>query len=134
MTHILESILGLAKALGVEPDEAQLSAIQHKLEVDALDVEGAAPDWLIAFIDSLAQQVHTPDWVPFEVKGLEASDSFDFIRGLGSILPLTVVDDEERWTVRADAIGHEAVLSFEGYLYLTRPIGAPEPGEIGESE
>lgn len=127
MQNLIVCVEQLADALRVPRDEAWKQALRAKLAEDEL--EQHLPPWLVPFISSLAAGNQTPDWVPFEVEGLESSGAFDFVRTLDRILPVTVRDEGERYTVIAEAIGLEAILSFEGYLWLVKRIGTPEPGE-----
>lgn len=129
MPPLLDATLHLAAALGAPTTPAARASLQDFLASHDLSDDGAAPEWLLALLGHLADRVTTPQWIRFEIQGLEASDSFDFLRALGSVLPVHVRDEEERWVIVADALAFEAHLSFEGYLWLTKPIGAPEPDE-----
>jgi len=127
MQNLVACIEELADALHVHRDDAWKQALRAKLAEDELDQY--QPQWLVPFISSLAAGNPTPEWVPFHVVGLESSGAFDFVRTLDRLLPVTVRDDGERYTVIAYPIGFEAILAFEGYLWLVKPIGATEPGE-----
>lgn len=122
-----QTLDALAIALGQPIDESWRRALEDKLIEDELDRE--APPWLEPFLAALASRTPTSEWVPFEVVGLESSGAFDFVRTLDRVLPVRIQDDGERYTVLAESLGFEAILAFEGYLWLVKPIGAPEPGE-----
>ena len=125
MSDLRQTLRTLASALNVAVDIEWSEAVELKLSEDEL--ETSSPPWLGELLDALARRGVTPDWVPLEVVGLESSGAFDFLRTLDRILPVEIHDEGERYTVVAEGLGFEAIVAFEGYLWLVKPIGAPEP-------
>ena len=127
MRDLITLMRRLTVALGVSNPDTTMAAISNALSAGELEDVGRSSPWLLDLLDALAGQRPTGGWVPFEVQGLEHSDAIDLLRDLERLLPVEVEDLGERITVSAPSIGLEAIVAFEGYLYLVKSIQEPEP-------
>lgn len=127
MHRLKRAIATLADALGHALRADDLEALDDALDDLDLSGDAAVPDWVIALLDAWSGGRLTRGWVPFELRGAEASDTLQLLRDLPRWLPVTVDDEGERWTLTSPRLPHEAIIAFEGDLYLVKPVGAPEP-------
>lgn len=93
-----------------------------------LSDDRAIPDWILDVLDAWSSDRVTDDWVQFEWGGQGASDALEFLINLPRWLPIAIDNQGERWTLTSPQLSSEAIIAFEGYFYLVKPVGTPEPG------
>ncbi|MFT7679491.1 MAG: hypothetical protein ACI8QC_003493 [Planctomycetota bacterium] len=130
MTNSLKTAVeALALSMGSELGPENASAVDKTLEEFELDSEDKVAGWLVQVLTDIANGETHQDWVQFDIAGLDSSDSLEFTRLLGEWLPIEVRNEGERWTIRSERLPSEAIITFEGSSYMTKPRGSPEPGE-----
>lgn len=126
MPTLLDHVLRLARALGAPTDAEAVAAIERRIAREDLTDPAAVPPWLLDVLDALATGRQIPRWQRFDASG-DLTDQLEFFRTLHTLLPVQVEDIGVRYTLTAPALDLEAVVALEGYVYLVRRIGDPEP-------
>lgn len=127
MHRLKQAVMTLAGAIGHELGPEELREIDETLEDFDLSNDELVPGWVLDLLDGWSAGRVSDGWVPFELAGMEASDTLQFLGELPQWLPVTVDNQGERWTLTSSRLTNEAIIAFEGDLYLIKAIGAPEP-------
>ena len=127
MHRLKQAVTDLAVALASPLDDARGKAIDQTLVDFELTDEAAIPGWVLDMLSAWTAGAATHGWVRFEVAGLDASDTLEFLRILHEWVPVELLNEGERWTFTATALSHEAIVTFEGDAYLVKPLGSAEP-------
>lgn len=130
MHRLKAAITTLAAALNHELGSQELREIDETIEDFDLSNDQVVPVWILEVLDAWSSGRTTGDWVPFELVGMEASDTLQFLAEVPHWLPVTIDNQGERWTLTSPRLPNEAIIAFEGYLYMVKPVGTPEPGEV----
>jgi len=133
MHRLKAAITTLAAALNHELGSQELREMEETIEDFDLSNDEVVPAWVLELLDAWSSGRVTDDWVPFELVGMEASDTLQFLAEVPHWLPVTVDNQGERWTLKSSRLPNEAIIAFEGYVYLVKPVGTPEPGERDQS-
>lgn len=129
MHRLKDAVTTLANALGHVLGIQELTAVDEAIEDFDLSDHEVVPVWILELLDAWSAGRITDDWVPFELIGMEASDTLQFLRELPTWLPVNVDDQGERWTLTSPRLPNEAIIAFEGDFYLVKPVGTPAPGQ-----